>query len=277
MPSIVVPSEDTVAVFEEFEGDDPAADEFVEEPQVVAATLEIVGPPAPSDLEFEEVDADDVIAALPAVPITQPMGVADSWAMLEELEAKVALLRYETQVASNEKADFGDLAFRYDVLTTPPAWIEQGALTLDADSDPAAVEDGEFDDDDAAETDAPKPSDAIEERPRKEPEPSDRTSLWTTQFGELETLFSIVRNETVCWDDLDAQSRDVLALGNADWPCVEGIEQAALIESDEFSPAMPSDADDSMDVMENERTTSRESDRSGDAYTYPQGLEALPD
>jgi hypothetical protein len=287
MPSIVVPSEDAVAVFEEIEGDEPAADEFVEEPQVVAATMEIAGPPAPSDLVFEEVDADEVIAALTADPITQPLGVRDSWAMLEELEDKVALLRYETQVARAEKADFGDFAFRHDVLTTPPTWIEQGALTLDADSDPAAAEDGEFDDldvpfveideDDAAETDAPTPSDAIEERPRKEPEPSDRTSLWTTQFGELETLFSIVRNETVCWDDLDAQSRDVLALGNADWPCVEGIEQAALIESDEFSPAMPSDADDSTDVMENELTTSWESDRSGDAYTYPRGLEALPD
>ena len=287
MPSIVVPTEDAVAVIEEFEGDESAAVEFIEEPLVVAGTMEIAGPPDPCDLEIEEVDADDVIAELTVDPITQPVGVRDSWAMLEELEAKIVMLRCETQAARIEKADFGDLAFRYDVLTTPLTWIEQGALTFDADSDRAAAEDDEFDDldvpfveideDDADEAEAPTPSDAIEEGPRKEPAPSERTSFWTTEFGELDTLLSIVRNESVCWDDLDAQTQDVLALGNADRPCVEGIERAALTESDEFSPAMPSDADDSMDVMENELTTSWESDRSGDAYTYPRGLETLPD
>lgn len=288
MPSIDVPTEDAVVVFEEFEGDEPTAVEFVDESQVVAGTMEIAGPPDPCDLELEEVDADDVIAELTVDPITQPVGVRDSWAMLEDLEAKVSLLRYETQVARAEKADFGVLVFRYDVLSTPLTWIEQGALTFDADSDRAAAEDGEFDDldvpfveineDDADETEAPTPFDAIEEGPRKELAPSERTSFWATEFGELETLLSIVRNETVCWDDLDAQTRDVLALGDdADWPCVEGIEQAALTKSDEFSPVMPSDVDDSMDVMENERAASRASDRSGDAYTYPQGLKSLPD
>ncbi len=296
MPSIVVPIEDAVAVIEEFEGDESAAAEFVEKPPIIAGTIEIAGPPDPCDLEIEEVDADDVIAELTVDPITQPVGVRDSWAMLEELEAKIVMLRGETQAARIEKADFGDLAFRYDVLTTTPTWIEQVAMTLDSDADRAAAEDDEFDDldeDDATKTEAPTPSDAVEEKPRKEPEPSDRASLWTTEFGELDTLLSIVRNETVCWDDLDAQTQDVLAAVRedcsrqrsralpllADWPCVEGIEQAALTESDELSPAMPSDADDSMDVdvMQNELTTGWESDRSGDAYTYPRGLKSLPD
>jgi len=249
--------------------------------------MEIAGPPDPWDQEFEEVDADDVIAAIPAVPITRPLGVRDSWAMLEELEAKIVLLRFETQTVSAVKADFGDMALRYDVLTTPPTWIEQGAMTLDADAGRAAAMDDEIDEideplveideEDAAQPDAPKPSEAIEEETRKETAPSDRTSFWTTEFGELDTLLSIVRNETVCWDDLDAQSRDVLALGNADWPCVDGIMQAALSESDEFSLALPNDADDSMGDMEIEFTANWASDRSGDAYTYSQGLEALPD
>lgn len=287
MPSIVVPTEEAVAVFEKFEGDEPAAAEFIEGPLAAAGTMGIAGPPAPYDLEIEEVDADDVIAELTVDPITQPAGVRDSWATLEDLEAKIVMLRCETQAARIEKADFGDLAFRYDVLTTPLSWIEQGTLTVDTDSDPAAAEEDEFDDlvepfveidnDDASKTDAPTPSDSIEEEPRKEPAPSERTSFWTTEFGELDTLLSVVRNETVCWDDLDAQTRDVLALGNADWPCVEGMGRAALTESDEFPPAIPSDADDSMDVMEDELTTSWESDRSGDVYTYPRGLEALPD
>lgn len=290
LPSIVVPIEEAVAGFEEIEGDEPAAVEFIEGPPVVAttaATTEIAGPPDPCDLEFEEVDADDVIVAIPADPITQPLGVRDSWAMLEDLEAKIVMLRCETQAARTEKVSFDDLAFRYDVLMTTPTWIEQEALTLDAGTDHPAAEDDEFDDldepfvefdeDDPAKTDAPMPSDVIEEGPSNEPAPSNRTSLWTTQFGELETLFSIVRNDTVCWDDLDARTRDVLALGDADSPYVEGIEHAALIESDEFSPAMPSDADDSIGVMENERTAGWMSDRSSDAYAYPRGMKSLPD
>ena len=286
VPSIAVPTEDAVVVFEEFGNDESAPAEFFEAPLVVAGAMEMAGPPDPCDLEFDEVDADDVIAELTVDPITRPAGVRDSWAMLEELEAKIVMLRRETRTARTEMADFGDLAFREDVLTTPPTWIEQEAITIDANVVRAPAEgDGfdelgepfiEIDDDDAAETDAPTSSDVIEEGPRNESAPSDRTSYWTTEFGPLDTLFSIVRNESVCWDDRDAQAQDVLALGNADRPCVEGIEDAALGESDEFSAARPSDATDSIDVMENEPTASWESGRSGDAYTYPWGLEALP-
>ncbi len=286
MPSMVVPLEEAVAVFGEIEGDEPPAVDFVEEPQMIAATEEFVGPPDPCDPEFEEVDADDVIVATPVEPITRPVGIRDSWAMLEELEGKIAMLQFETQAARAEKAYFGDLAFRYDVLMTP-TWIEQGARAIDAYADHAATEDSESDDlnvpfveiyeDDPGETQDPTPSDVIEEEIRDETSPSDRTSLWTTEFGELDVLFSIVRNETVCWDDLDAQTRDVLALADADWSNVEEIEQAVSSESDEFSPAMPSEADDSMDDLGNERTAHWAIDRSGDIYSYPRGLEPLPD
>ena len=287
MPSIVEPAEEAVAALQEIKGDESAAVEFFEGPLVIVADMEIEGPPAPDFFEFEEVDADDVIVAVPPDPITQPLGFRDSWAMLEELEAKIVMLRYETQVARAEKVDFGDLAFRYDVLMTMPTWIGQEELTIDAGADHPPPVDDEFDDrnepfaefdvDDPAKTDAPTPSNMIEEEPRKAPEPSERAFLWTTEFGELDTLFSIVRNETICWDDLDAQMQDVLALGDVDSPYVEGLEYSILIEPVEFSPAMPIDDDDSIGVMENERTTSWVSDHPNDTYAYPRGMKSLPD
>jgi len=288
-PTIVVPTEYAVAVFEEGDGDEPAAAEWIEEPSVAALTMETSESPDPCDLEFEEVDADDVIAELTVDPITLRVVVRDSWAMLEELEAKIVTLRYETQVAKAEKGGFGDWAFRYDVLMTPLTWIEQGALTLDAGADRAVAEGDEFDDfnepfveideDDTGETNGPPtPSDAVEEGLRQDPAPSDRTSLWTTQFGELCVLFSIVRNETACWDDLDAEARALLASGHADWPCVEGIEQAVQMESGEFSPVILNEPDDSMGVIEIKRTAGWAGDRSGEVYATPQrGLDRLPD
>jgi len=298
MPSNIWPTDDAVAATGEFEGDVPAAAEFVEEPLVGAGTTS--EPQAQArGLEgreaqarrlrsgFGQVDADEVIATPPPIAITDPIGIRDSWAMLEELEEKVALLRYETQIVRAEKAGFGDLTFRHDVLTTPITWIEQEEPAPRAGSDPASGEE-EFDDfdvpsveieeDDADESDAPEPSDAMEEGPRKDPAPSDRTSLWTIPFGELDSLLSIVRNESICWDDLHARTQGGFPMTDAHGSGVLGIGQEALTQTDEFSPAILNDADRSMEAFNRELSAGWAGDGSGDAYgTYQGGQKPFPD
>jgi len=204
--------------------------EFVEEPQVVAEAVdETVGPPDPCESEFEEIVADEVIVALPAAVTTKPTGIRDSWAMLEELETKVAMLRHETQAARIAKASGHELALMNETPTNTPTQIEHGAPIFDAVPVSASEEENEFDvfdlpsveinKRDAVKTDGPPtPSDAGEESPRKEPAFSNRTSLWTTEFGELTTLLAIVRNETVCWEEYDAQTRELLASGGSGPP-----------------------------------------------------------
>jgi len=102
MPGVVIATEDAVAVFDEFEYDEPVAAEFAEEAPAVAVTVESAEPPLPCDVESEEADVDDRIAALPPVPITQPIRARNSWTMIKELEDKVAMLRSESQ-ASKKK------------------------------------------------------------------------------------------------------------------------------------------------------------------------------
>ena len=45
---------------------------------------------------------DELIAALPPAAITRPMRARNSWAMIEELEAKVVMLRYETKATKKK-------------------------------------------------------------------------------------------------------------------------------------------------------------------------------
>mgnify|MGYP001618365032 FL=1 len=102
-PSVVVSTEDAVVAVKELEVEGPAAAEFVEGAQALVATVEIAEPPAPYAAESEEADTDEVIASLPAAPTIRPTGVGNSWTMLEELEAKVAMLRYETQATKKKR------------------------------------------------------------------------------------------------------------------------------------------------------------------------------
>ena len=97
MPAVVESSKDAFAGFEEFKVEERTAAGLVEKAQAVATTFGIAEPLTLFDPDVEEVDADEVIASLPAAPTIRPTGLTHSWAMLEELEAKVAMLRDETQ------------------------------------------------------------------------------------------------------------------------------------------------------------------------------------
>ncbi len=270
-----------------------SAVESVEEPPVfVEAAEEIAGPTGPSATEIAEADADDVIDAMPFAAISNRSETKNSWAMLEELETKVALLRQETKAAGIATSGGREVALMNETTLNAPIQFDLDApmlgtfpVTTEENDDDFDVYDApsvEIDKNDAIET-IGQPArtdenDDVEEGTRKSPAPSNRTSLWTTEFGELTNLLAIVLNETACLDELDAESREVLTFGDVDWPCVEGIEQSVSTAAGEFSPAIPSEADDSIGTVEDERRAAGwTSDHGGNIYATPQrGLKSLP-
>ncbi len=244
--------------------------------------------PAPCDPESDQADADEVIAALSVEPMTAPTALRDSWAMVEELEAKVAMLRSEIQAPRPGNGDVAELAFLRDAFAASPTSLEEGPPSLDVDDDSAVAGDDEADgldapflesdDEDAAETDGPRSSiDAVETEPTVEPDTSEGLLLWNAEFGELTALLSIVRNETVCWDELDAQDRDLLALGETRGPCLETAEQTVLLGTEEPSPAASGESEDPTSITVDEPVPAWPMDPSGDALaTQPHSLNPLP-
>ncbi len=243
---------------------------------------------APCDPESDQADADEVIAALSVEPMTAPTALRDSWAMVEELEAKVAMLRSEFPAPRPGNGDVAELALLRDAFAASPTPLEQGPPSLDADDDSAVAGDDKaddldaplplFDDEDAAETNGPRSSIDAEEAPYNEAAPSDAMWLWTAEFGELTALLSIVRNETVCWDELDVQDRDLLALGETRGPCLEAAEQTVSRGTEETSPAAPRESEDPVSVTVDEPVPTWPMDPSGDVLaTQPHSLDPLPD
>jgi hypothetical protein len=284
-PADPLTSEETAVVVEEepFFGPTPA-------PEPILAAADANEQPAPCDPESDQADADEVIAALSVEPMTAPTALRDSWAMVEELEAKVAMLHSEIQAPRPGNGDVADSALLRDAFAASPTPLEEGPPSVDADDGFAVPGDDnaddldepflESDDEDAAETNGPRSSiDAAEEAPYNEAAPSDAMAiwLWTAEFGELTALLSIVRNETVCWDELDAQDRDLLALGETRGPCLETAEQTVLLGTEEPSPAASDESEDSASVTVEEPVPAWPMDPSGDVLaTQPRTLDPLP-
>ncbi len=283
-PLAPVATEETAEVFEE---------EHLVGPPVADEPILAAGPtneqPAPCDPGSDQADADEVIAALSVEPMTAPTALRDSWAMVEELEAKVAMLRFEVRAPRPGNGDVAESALVRDVFAAPPTALEEGRPNGDSDDDSAVAGDDnaddldepflESDDEDAAETNGPRSSIDAEEAPYNEAAPSDAMAiwLWTAEFGELASLLSIVRNETVCWDELDAQDRDLLALGETRGPCLETVEQTVLLGTEEPSPAASGESEDSASVTVDEPANTWPTDPSGDGLaTQPRSLAPLP-
>ncbi|MFH1108949.1 MAG: tetratricopeptide repeat protein [Planctomycetota bacterium] len=285
-PADPLASEETAEVVEEEPFFGPTA-----APEPVLAVGDANDQLAPCDPESDQADADEVIAALSVEPMTAPTALGDSWAMVEELEAKVAMLRSEISAPRPGNGDVAELALLRDAFAASPTPLEEGPPSLDADDDSAVAGDDkaddlderflEFDDEDAAGTNGPRSSiDAAEEAPYNEAAPSDAMAiwLWTAEFGELTALLSIVRNETLCWNELDAQDRDLLAFGETRGPCLETAEQTVLLGTEEPSPAASGESEDPASVTVDEPVPTWPMDPSGDVLaTQPRTLDPLPD
>ncbi len=290
MPSVMPAEDNTVTLAEPVEAErsadaDEESDRHHEDFDAVA---DLAGPPAPCDSESEEVDADDVIAALPSDPNTEPMGLGDSWVMLDELESKVALLWFETEALRTEKAHFSDWTLWSSLQQPSPSYTENAsqrdpmvfgipsmASPDQEDSDDSDVPFVEFQEEDAPEQEAPPASNEAREERREVPSPSERAQLWTTEFGELNSLHWIVRNETDCLGYLDAASLELLALNEENGPwCVEDSEQAASIVPQEFIPEVSNGSESG----EDHEPTARSNQRTRNGFAaHQRGLEPLPD
>ena len=285
-PAAPLASEETAEVSEEEPLFGPTA---ASEPVLAAGDAN--EQPAPCDPESDQADADEVIAAFSVEPTTAPTALRDSWAMVEELEAKVAMLRSEIPAPRPGNGDVAELALLRGAFAASPTPLEEGPPSVDADDDSAVAGDDkaddldepflESDDEDAAGTNGPRSSiDVAEEAPYNEAAPSEAMGiwLWTAEFGELTALLSIVRNETVCWDELDAQDRDLLALGETRGPCLETAEQTVLLGTEEPSPAASGESEDPTSVTVQEPVPTWPMDPSGDVLaTQPRTLDPLPD
>jgi len=282
-PAAPLASEETAELVEEEPLFGPTAT-----PEPVLAAADANEQPEPCDPESDQADADEVIAASSVEPMTAPTALRDSWAMVEELEAKVAMLRSEIQAPRPGNGDVAELALLRDAFAASPTPLEEGPPSVDADDDSAVAGDDnaddldepflEFDDEDAAGTNGPRSSIDAAEAPYNEAAPSEAIWLWMAEFGELTALLSTVRNETVCWDELDAQDRDLLAFGETRGPCLETAEQTVLLETEEPSPAASGESEDPASVTVDEPVPTWPMDPSGDVLaTQPRTLDPLPD
>ncbi len=206
------------------------------------ATIHPTTQPLPAEyLPVLEADEDEVLAIFPEDDTPAVGSIRESWMMLEELEAKVALLRYEMNMPLHEY-----VASPFDVNDGLPTQIVDDAPQSEAaldefvhDETPTVHTEMEA----APEVDSQDPTASAEPM---DAEPCDPASLpaeedtdWAMAFADLEALLSVVINETRCWDQIDVDADDAFAFTPSE-PCLDSIASEGVMTSEAIlSPAQP--------------------------------------
>jgi tetratricopeptide (TPR) repeat protein len=198
-----------------------------EQPWDVIDTPETMAPPSTTAMDdsaepspMDEPDADEVITVLAADRDQDTMH--DSWAMLEELETKIALLHWEL----NSRAFVDAAGYNFG----SPHEVHDGLPTWAKDHEPAInVEQPAYDETPIVNTDVAPAAPAAAEDPTASALPfaphtaelSEDDAEWATAFGDLQALLSVVINETRCWEQLDREAQEVLVLIGPEAPCAD--------------------------------------------------------